>query len=365
MGSYTCRDLFFFHQAGDQGASTPKQPKTSGGERDPSKDMCFKKPKAWSAQETKTAAGAATGAAVDVNDSVGGSKTDMWRTLDETSNEKDMAYVQQHLLANDTSVSEGKVLYPVFKIGSQKLIRVEYTFKNGQIHILFEKSFPAGSGQQPVVLRLSLMQWHALQTKDILIRETINAVEGKANRTVEEIWKLTDEKQREGKDFQKLPHNWHQFRFLLEGDVVITLKWNYVTKNSTVDIRRCDAVERPGQSVFWKGTREGICLAAKSYDFFSRYLIPKIRNATRMWSDTYKSTEHLWESLFSTYKRRPQGEFPYRPYSFLSFRPVEDSDEEEGEIGCADNACDDDDDDAACRAIDEMYSQYMSDNAEF
>lgn len=290
--------------------------------------------------------------------STSGMTTLQWFTLDEQNNAKDRTFVDRMNLMNDSQIVEGRVVYPAFKIGVMKTVKVEYIFKDGQINILFEKAPSAGSKDAPITLRLTLYQWQTLWENDNLFQETFKAVEGKNSRNVEEIWGLVHEEDKKRKDFRNLPNNWVQYRFDMVDDIRITLRWNYKIKNCTIDIRKGEEVSIDGKGLFWKGSLEGICLAARSYDFFCRYLTPKIRNAIRMWTDMHRSGDHLWHSLFSTYKPLPSGSLMMKAYSFASFRPVEDSDDElEKARGVGEQETDTD-----SQALEDFFSQAFDDN---
>lgn len=242
---------------------------------------------------------------------VGTNTKRIWFSLDD---QEDEWWINKQNSFNDNKLLNGKVHFPAWQIVSQKRVKLEYHFATGNVFIVFQKLPEFGNGEQIVELRLDVVQWGHLQTKMHFIFDFIKAVEGKNGKKVSDVLNFE-----EARSNIKTLINWSNLTLDLVDNLKLVLRWNEKLKNSSVEIRRFEAVEEGEIKYMVKG-KEGICFSAGGFDYLHRYLSKKITNGVRMWSNMHASGSVLWESCMSTYKQKPE----YFERNWCKFKPVED-----------------------------------------
>lgn len=232
-------------------------------------------------------------------------------------------WIERNNKINDENMEKFTFRGPTFRLVSRKWVGVDYHPQTGNIYVSF-KNFPGKDSAQEITgLKLDVFEFHVLQSRIDFIIRFFQAVEGKTDKPVEEVVKhyMTAENDF-GQDYQGRM----QVRFPLLDDIWITLKWNPNTKESMVDIRRGLIVQNyKGRK--WYGGKEGICFVAGGFDYFARYILPKLRNAIRMFNNFHKlCRDTCWSSLFSTYEPKPSFFDWSKDYDWE--KPTEDEDAE-------------------------------------
>lgn len=249
-------------------------------------------------------------------------KTPAWGLLLEKENKEDKEWLERQTYYNDKAVDDGTVLYPNFQLASGKSVGVLYRFKDGECFVRFKKV----EGEKICIIDLNMHQWGELLMIKNQLLEFIHAVEGRIEKKVHKVFGL----QEDDKRITKLSKGWMQHQFELLDNVRVTAKWHLKLKNCTIDIRRyvqCFDDEPPVLSK-WIATQSGICLAARSFDYFARFLPVKVRNGLRMWGNMHQPGSLLWGSLFSSYQPAKETVAGKKANAWAPLASVEDDEAE-------------------------------------
>jgi hypothetical protein len=257
----------------------------------------------------------------------------VWTSLQEDTDAADKKWLELQLQFNDKAVDAGVMEFPSFQMACGKSVKIRFNFKDGQIFVRFQKvSKMEQSGKDLVYnLDLDLIQWMEFLDYHPQLLEFIKAVEKRSGKAVHDVFGMGENDSR----IQSLNYNWKQCQFELQDGIRITAKWNMKIQNCTVDVRK-GVWTTDGSAPQWKPTTSGICLSARSFDYFARFLTIKVRNGIRMWTNVYRAGSDLWGSLLSTYKGTEASMEP-RSYIWAPLQSVEAEELEENAVAAAAN----------------------------
>lgn len=198
---------------------------------------------------------------------------------------------------NDEKIRTGKVCYPMWYITSKKRVKVEHNFDDGSTFVLLEQVLNRGDVN---CLKLDVVEWADVRFKlEQFGCPFVSALEGKGEKTVEELFKYwTVQKYKD----------WCSCRIPVNDDIRLTFKWSTVDKASYyIDVRRGVIKTTPpssddedelfarrddtrgdgdnarpdgrpirGVNARWEGGPHGLALGGNTLKFFLENITPKV-----------------------------------------------------------------------------------------
>jgi hypothetical protein len=221
--------------------------------------------------------------------------TTSWYSLDEENTEEDAMWLLNKNDYNDKKNYEKVIYYPTYSVVSKKIVGTEYEFSTGNVYIVFREY----GEKKPATIRIDLMEWSDFQNKILKIQQFIHAVEGRNGRQPETVLDIKS---------PKIYKGWKQHTINIPSGLDtstnsilnICLKWNEASNGCMIQISRGQETKSAnGFFTYIKSTPENtITLGGRGFDYFSRFVVNKLRNAVRMWTNMRTIGYNTWSGIF-------------------------------------------------------------------